>query len=760
MAVSQLIDILRKESSCLEHRVSALEDLLMMASYQDDAREQMLRLVTNINDELFTTILLPLFQWTTNVLGEDEFACKEAREFAQLLFLEHAGSCRTFWTKLFALRTPNLVCMGLTATVFLFTNLFDTAETSVKKLSPVVTKYSSLETIVNNWLKPILVEELERPFVMHTSSPVDRVRASRNSEALIMLGAICTMGDQGLYSEVFELAAQVLKRVNLAVQEDRFVAVNTIYAVHNWMNRMRSRSSFEAYMKPLWGQFVSSFTTIFLRALQDPENLTRHAECILRIMMTANENWGTLVVDDCAKIMSMAHPWVFREHMPMSTGLKAELLGSLFDSVGKQAASKTFVRHWVRSMNEFMNRCFSVYRPVPSWCYRVLAQCHEISRDHVAAALDHDTVMKMIDGITEDIRELVTLATSEDQMDELAARVPTLTMLANCDHDGSWCRYLVESVHVVKLLDDIKGLDATKWPKHAGLLRQYSAALRFFLIVRMENQDLWRSMISAWSDVPFEGPSTLIRVLSERHRAVPASSWDNTEDLSILGSCLTLLGAAMDNGAELDFRPLHELEVAALFDSPYDIAKVYLVWLCTYVSKRPDAHEHPLMKLAFWDLPHPKLRCLLAQWQSVSALHMLANKKDMTEDGAIADWILDLKVDFDQILGVFHAIESTNFEARVYIVQFVAVAYHLNLYEAPVDAEVSTWITRTLLVQLDCGSWETVCLLKCLVQWGQKFSAQSDLMDVIQRRFVDSPETSLTNMKVIEDLFESFVRST
>lgn len=745
----------------MEHRVSALEDLLMMASFNvDDARDQILRLIANINDELFTTILLPLFQWTTNVLGDDEAAPKEAREFAQLLFLEHAGSCRTFWTKLFAVRTPNLICMGLTATVFLFTNLFETAEASVKKLSPMVTKYSSLETIIENWLKPIFVMELEQPFVMHTNSPVDRVRASRNSEALILLGAICTMGDQSLYREPFELAAQVLKRVNLAMHEDRFVAVNTIYAVHNWMNRMRSRASFEAYMKPLWDQFMPSFTTIFLRALQDPENLTRHAECILRIMMTAYENWGPLVVNDCAKIMAMAHPWVFREHMPMPTGLKAELLSSLFDSVSKECTSKSFVRHWVRSMNEFMSRCFSVYRPVPSWCYRVLTQCHEISREYVAAALDHDIVLKMIDSIAEDIRELLTLPVSEDQMDEISARVPTLTMIASADHDGSWCRYLVETANVVKLLDDIKGMDGTLWPKHAGLLRQYSSALRFFLITRLENQDLWRSMISEWSDLPFEGPATLIRVLVDRHRTVPTSSWDNAEDLSILGSCLTLLGAAMDSGADLDFRPLHELEICALFDSPFDIAKVYLVWLCTYVAKRKDAHDHPLMRRAFWDLPHPKLRPLLAQWQSVSALHLLSNKKDSTDDGAIADWVLDLKVDFDQILHTFYAIEPTNFEARVYIVQFVAVAYHLNLYDAPVDTEVSTWITRTLLLQLDCGSWETVCLLKCLVQWGHKFSAQTELMDTIQRRFVDEPETSLVNMKVIEDLFESFVRST
>jgi hypothetical protein len=687
-----------------------------------------------------------------------------AKGFVKSLFLHN----ESFWRKIHSIAAENIHAnrMAMTLLVYLMTNMFETPEISVTKTSHWITKFTTPQSIRDRWIMPNLAEKATEHFEMVSQT-----------ESLVLLGTIAPLHSSSLdVTDCFRAVIPILRSLDLNVPNERSIALNGVYAFLNWL--YSTKDKFDV-VRDLWPAIVSTFSTILLRATQT-EVLERHGECIIRYFLRAYVNFGGFVANDVGRVLTLAHPWVFRRASPMNSDLRDELLVGLFEDIAKSATLHGFFKPWLRTIRTTLQ---DHYMPnnvaVPFWYWKILSQMYDVDREFMTGYIDSEVVERLMLDLEEVIDRLESLVSDDFKRDHdrikynfgiLNDLVPVLNIYAfedtseavNVQHlcDLGIFRLIVKLYRVL----DQKSL----WRMHGhdiNTLRVNVSGVRYFMLKKSRGplrMRLWHDLIGPWmeDDASFETkePEDVVSVIVHRF---DIKGWFEASDITVLAPLLTMLASILEEVEDADTLRLDlltSIETSVIMECEHEsVVRIFLFWMCQCVRWRKHLELHPLMLYPFWDLKFPELRAILAQWQSVAIINMLPVEQELC-----TEMLLDFHCDFEEITRVFRAQEATNYEAKVYLLQFVAVALMLKLYDEPVAEEASEWMQRVILYQIRQGSWETLILLQCVTQWGCfSFRNPADYTTAIREAFVDKLEGSdADKIKTIENIMKTFLRMT
>lgn len=786
LALARIIESPSPDLS-IEARVCAIHDLLMMAVHNvSGARDTVTRILTSarLTQETIRVLIVPVFQWVTNVFNEPlehpdlpAMDLAAAQPFVRSLFLRN----KTFWQKIFAIPTEHVhsIRMAMTLMVYLMTNMYETPDKSVVETMHWITEYTTPTFIRDHWIMPNLQEKAS-----------DRMTAVSQTEALVLLGSLAPMhGDSLDVSECFEALIPIMKSLDLDTTADRSIAMNGIYAFLNWLHSTKDK--FDA-IRPIWPSVVTLMSHVLLRSTSNNQ-LEKHGECVIRYMLRCFANFGVIVANDVARVLTLAHPWVFRRESPMEARLRTELVTGLFEDIAKHTTVHGYFKAWLRAIKTSLTDHYvPSFSSVPVWYWKIMNQIYDVDREFLNGYLHAEVIERLVNEIELLTDRLESNVRAENDIrierciNDLIARVPVLSIYVFEDSGLGENMEHLNSLNVFRLIKNIYKVldDRTLWARHGrdiNTLRVNAAGVRYVMLKRSTGairSNLWHELVGPWIgdtsspasaeagsvsaeagsavDVPIDsrGPEYIVDLVIDRYASHPFTE----EDASVLAPLMTMVSSMLEDLDEYDSFDLDRLipvETSIIKESEhYGVVKIFLFWLCQSVSHRKNNKNHPLMLMPFWELRFEELRPILAQWQSVAIIRMLP-------DGDYEDMLTDFNCDFASILQVFEEQEPTNYEARVYILQFVAVCLMTKLYDEEEADHIADWVRDNLLVQIRQGSWESLILLQCIVQWGLSIQRGTEFTDAIREAFIDKMEgTDAEKIKVVEDMMKSFLRTT
>jgi hypothetical protein len=180
------------------------------------------------------------------------------------------------------------------------------------------------------------------------------------------------------------------------------------------------------------------------------------------------------------------------------------------------------------------------------------------------------------------------------------------------------------------------------------------------------------------------------------------------------------------------------------------------------MAQRKNLDEHPLLQVPFWSISFPKLRPLLAHWQTVSVLY-LVNNLEVDDDTCVTVQLDKFGAgqahDIDEIRRAYERTIGNN-DDQVYILQYAGLLYRLELLEDETEHEsLKAWIETCLCDNLKKGSYEALMLLKCFLSWGLKFRGKASEMIVLIRSGFLGSTTDKDRLAVVGDVVETLFSS-
>lgn len=752
--------------SSIELRVSAMHDLLMLASHNiQDARKFLARVIMEMTHEDFTFLMVPLYQWINNVLSDSEpddhnsdmpvSTLKESTDFMRELFFHNEATSVRFLKFLVDDRNPYGIRMvALNTIAFFMTNLFDTPEDSVRRTVAWYTLHVPVEQ-----LKTTFIDSILEAVLRHAIVPTKLVGVS---ESLLLLSALISTTEAGVFDSSVDLCIDVLKNVDHV--EERATTLNGCCVFYNMV--VGRVLDFDKHIRPFWPKIVPVISKVLLRSVQNISTMSRTAECIVRYLLRVFYLYKDQVANDVVKMLTLAHPWFFvlGSH-EMKEDLRMDVLTLLTRTDSKKTASApAALRTWARAIRD---KITSFWMPkflkVPSWVWTLLSAVHEVNHAAIKDYIDEDIVRCCMDEITE---TLFLGCDSEPEaftmFQNLVARVPVLSMYVyEDDEEHSRTKLLVDELHVLKVLRERVPMCTDIVLRYPSCNYMYNvlfvtlAGLRLFLLQRSgaeTRQQIWSDMVGAWSTEPYESEQQIVTLIMNRIREKPVEAWDDSTELPVLTALMAVMGASED--IDLDVLSPFETDIITKCSSE-NIVRSTLLYLCQTMAQRKRLKDHPLLRYPFWELGFPKCRPTLAHWQTISVLYVI-NKRcedDSTDDDSssttsntststtsttstgLSDMLCGLGTDLGSIQLVYERNCVTR-DDQVYVLQYAALLYRLEVLEEDDTITLKSWFDSTLKECLKQGSFEALMLLKCVLSWGLKFrTAAAEFITAIRENF-------------------------